>query len=208
MSEGKAGRMETMKLIGGELCLDFANTAGERTVNEDELLLSYQDLVEWSLHAGMLNEDEAARLRRIATKQARRANYEFDRALALREAVHRVFSAVASDRSPSEAALKTINTAAAEMLQHLQIGPMGNRFEWMWHNVRDALGFPMWAVARSATRLLVAEEISRVRECQGHGCHRLFVDWTCNRSRRWCDMATCGNREKVRQFRARRRKRT
>ena len=208
MNVSQAERIQGLNLVAGELALDFANTAGDRTVNEEELLQSYVDLLLWSLRAGMLSEEEAARLQQIAARQPDRAEREFERAVVLREAVYRVFSAVASERPPANGALRTVNEAAAEMLQHLRVAPVGDRFEWNWHNVRDALEFPFYAVARSATRLLVSEEINRVRVCQGPGCHWLFVDWTCNRSRRWCDMATCGNREKVRQYRARQRERT
>ncbi|MBU1048560.1 ABATE domain-containing protein [Candidatus Bipolaricaulota bacterium] len=197
-------RIETTKLVAGELCLDFANTASRRTVNSDELLCSYEDLVFWFHYAGMLSEKETERLQHVAARQSTKSAQEFQRALVLREAVYKTYSALASERPPSKAALKTINAAATEMLGHLQISPSKDRFEWTWYNVKDALEFPLWTVARSATRLLVSEESRRrVRECQGRGCHWLFVDQTCNRNRRWCDMATCGNREKVRQFRAR-----
>ncbi|MFC2078855.1 CGNR zinc finger domain-containing protein [Candidatus Bipolaricaulota bacterium] len=200
------GRIQTTKLVAGELCLDFANTAGHRTVNSDELLTSYKDLALWFLHAGILSEEETTRLQDVAASNPTTSIQEFQRALVLREAVYETFSALASERPPSKAALKTINAAAAEMLGHLQISQSDDRFEWTWHNVKDALEFPLLTVARSGTRLLVSEESRRVRECQGKGCHWLFVDRTCNRNRRWCDMATCGNREKVRQFRVRKNK--
>jgi len=45
----------------------------------------------------------------------------------------------------------------------------------------------------------------RVRECDGASCTWLFLDRTKNRSRRWCDMKSCGNAAKARRHRARRR---
>ncbi len=43
----------------------------------------------------------------------------------------------------------------------------------------------------------------RLKRCENPRCGWLFVDRSRNRSRRWCEMATCGNRAKARR-RARR----
>jgi predicted RNA-binding Zn ribbon-like protein len=44
---------------------------------------------------------------------------------------------------------------------------------------------------------------SRVKACRADDCQWAFVDTARNRSRQWCDMAICGNREKARRFRSR-----
>jgi predicted RNA-binding Zn ribbon-like protein len=44
---------------------------------------------------------------------------------------------------------------------------------------------------------------TRIRVCAGPGCDRVFMDITRGRNRAWCDMATCGNRAKVRAHRVR-----
>lgn len=46
---------------------------------------------------------------------------------------------------------------------------------------------------------------SRVKACRGTDCGWVFLDASRNGSRRWCDMATCGNRAKTTAFRARHR---
>ncbi|WNV73872.1 CGNR zinc finger domain-containing protein [Geodermatophilus sp. DSM 44513] len=46
---------------------------------------------------------------------------------------------------------------------------------------------------------------SRVKACRGADCGWVFVDASRNRSRRWCEMASCGNRAKTATFRARHR---
>ncbi|MGI5336865.1 CGNR zinc finger domain-containing protein [Streptomyces sp. CA-181903] len=53
--------------------------------------------------------------------------------------------------------------------------------------------------------LLVAGERERLRRCGAPGCGRAFVDLSRNRSRRYCDGRTCGNRLHVAAYRARRR---
>jgi predicted RNA-binding Zn ribbon-like protein len=53
--------------------------------------------------------------------------------------------------------------------------------------------------------LLVAGELERLRRCEAPDCGRAFVDLSRNRSRRYCDSRTCGNRLHVAAYRARRR---
>jgi predicted RNA-binding Zn ribbon-like protein len=45
----------------------------------------------------------------------------------------------------------------------------------------------------------------RFKACRGDDCRWVFVDGSRNTSRRWCDMANCGNRAKVYAFRERHR---
>ncbi|MFI2262320.1 CGNR zinc finger domain-containing protein [Streptomyces tubercidicus] len=53
--------------------------------------------------------------------------------------------------------------------------------------------------------LVVAGERERLRHCEAPDCRHAFVDLSRNRSRRYCDSRTCGNRLHVAAYRARRR---
>ncbi|MCZ7413323.1 MULTISPECIES: CGNR zinc finger domain-containing protein [unclassified Streptomyces] len=53
--------------------------------------------------------------------------------------------------------------------------------------------------------LLVAGERERLRRCAAPDCRRAFIDLSRNRSRRYCDSRTCGNRLHVAAYRARQR---
>lgn len=44
----------------------------------------------------------------------------------------------------------------------------------------------------------------RLKACTNEGCQWAFYDTTRNRSRTWCSMEECGNREKTRRYRSRR----
>ena len=44
---------------------------------------------------------------------------------------------------------------------------------------------------------------SRLKACRSASCRWAFVDTARNRSRQWCSMSVCGNREKARAFRRR-----
>lgn len=47
--------------------------------------------------------------------------------------------------------------------------------------------------------------LERLAVCAATGCSRVFVDTSRNRSRRYCDPGTCGNRTNVAAYRARQR---
>lgn len=51
---------------------------------------------------------------------------------------------------------------------------------------------------------VVAGEQERLRRCEAPDCRRAFIDLSRNRSRRYCDSRTCGNRLHVAAYRARR----
>ncbi|MFI7009661.1 CGNR zinc finger domain-containing protein [Streptomyces sp. NPDC050145] len=51
---------------------------------------------------------------------------------------------------------------------------------------------------------VVAGEQERLRRCEAPDCRHAFVDLSRNRSRRYCDSRTCGNRLHVAAYRARR----
>lgn len=53
--------------------------------------------------------------------------------------------------------------------------------------------------------VVAAGERERLRRCEAPDCARAFVDLSRNRSRRYCDSRTCGNRLHVAAYRARRR---
>ncbi|SFB00182.1 CGNR zinc finger domain-containing protein [Amycolatopsis marina] len=63
----------------------------------------------------------------------------------------------------------------------------------------DAVG----AVLAAAARLKVLGEWERMKICPADDCRWAFFDHSRNRSRTWCSMQVCGNREKARAWRER-----
>jgi predicted RNA-binding Zn ribbon-like protein len=71
---------------------------------------------------------------------------------------------------------------------------------------RYAAGSPvqlLTPVAVAAADLLARADFTLIRKCEGDACPLWFFDRTKARRRRWCNMAVCGNREKVARFRDR-----
>ena len=74
---------------------------------------------------------------------------------------------------------------------------------WRWHARTSGADQLLFTIALDAADLLLSTERSRVRVCEGAGCGWFFVDRSKAGRRRWCNMEVCGNRVKVRSYRAR-----
>ncbi|OFW59287.1 MAG: hypothetical protein A2133_05035 [Actinobacteria bacterium RBG_16_64_13] len=188
------------------LGLDFANT-GDLHVdpNPNERFTSYEAAVGWAEQAGILSASQAAGLAARARARPEGAAKALQRIIALREAVYRIFSAVAHDREPDPGDIQALHAELGVALVHLRlIAREDQPFAWAWAGIEDDLASLLWPVARATAALLTSPQLSRVRECAGDPCDWLFLDHSKNGSRRWCDMSECGNRAKARRYRERR----
>jgi predicted RNA-binding Zn ribbon-like protein len=188
------------ELSGGALCLDFANSWGDRRRPESDRLDGYEALVAFSCEAGLLDRRQAARLVRRARGAPAEAAGAFAAARALRDALYRLFAAQARGRRVDPADLAQVNGALHEALPHLRVARRGAAYAWDWaDDGGEPLAAPLRPIARSAAELLTSGDLARVRECDGAACTWLFLDQSRNRSRRWCSMESCGNRAKARR---------
>ena len=208
--------------MADNVSLAFANTAEWHAgPSPEERLTSYTGAVEWARDQGILDEDQARHLKARAQAHPSQEAEAMRRIIALREAIYHLFSAVAHRRPPEPADVQTLNAELAGALPHLQLvvtdggeaagDPAATRsratglpgFHWAWTGLGEHLVSFLWPVARDATELLTSHRLVQVRECAGDPCGWLFIDSSKNASRRWCDMADCGNRAKAQRYRAR-----
>lgn len=120
-------------------------------------------------------------------------------AATLRGALQRIAASLARDRPPAIGDIARVNRLADAPDLPPQVGPGGRR---SWPEP-VSLGQVIATIARDAVHLLTGADIHRVRHCQADDCDRVFLDTSRPGTRRWCSMETCGNRAKVRAFRAR-----
>ncbi|HUE77969.1 MAG TPA: ABATE domain-containing protein, partial [Longimicrobiales bacterium] len=167
-----------MELVGGDVCLDFVNTASgrENGVAAEEKLGGYEDLVTWAERVELVGPERAGRLRRVASATPGRARAALKSARELREAIHRVFSAAEPSRTDVEILGEWAGKAAAER----RLVAVAGGFAFGWPE-SDALEQVLWPVALSAAELLTSEERARVKECAGETCDWLFLDMSRNR---------------------------
>lgn len=194
------------EMVGGRTCLDFVNTGSQRRNGPfSEKLQSYEDLLIWAVAAEQLKEEEAEGLAAQAQGAPADAEGILQRARSLRESIYRVFSALSTGAEPSSDDLQLISDEYARAAPYRVLTSTGVgscTFEW---NRSDLLDRPLWPVAVSAVNLASSVDAARVKECGNDNCNWLFLDTSKNKSRRWCDMKECGNREKARRHYHRRR---
>jgi len=186
-------------LSGGALCLDFVNTLGDRTNEPAEHLREYGDLLEFARQAGALPEPEVAELAAEAAAEPHHARRTTSEAVRAREVLYRIFRAIAAEERPRDADLDALNAVLVEGLAKAHLVREGDSYRWSWAGDCSCLERPLWQIAHSAADLLASGQLDRVRVCDSATCEWLFLDESRNRSRRWCDMKTCGNRAKARR---------
>ena len=184
---------ESIKLQGGSLSIDFANSsdwdADEREVPATDVLIEPDSLDRWGARLGVAGRPGGAE--------------ELELARGLRTALHHIFSALARGEEPDQFSLARLRFAyaqavAAGTLVRRDDGAFG--LEWREDEPRRV----RFAVAADAVALLSdPARIARLHRCPGRDCGWIFLD-TSGR-RRWCSMATCGSREKMRRMYARKR---
>ncbi len=195
----KAAQPAGFELIGGHPVLDFVNiVTGKRRL--EEVLL-------WGRQTGVLSEAEAKALRHEAAARPARADEALRRAVDFRDSLHRLLLALVEARPvpAEEVARLEAEVQRAQAARRLRWTPAGG----VWSSPDVALlDTVVPRLALAAAELLTTEGWKRVRLCEAtadDGCGWLFLDQTRNHSRRWCDMATCGNKHKARRLYARRR---
>ena len=187
---------ETIKLWGGSACLDFANSADwdedDVPIPATDALTSRAALARWGRRLGVVGRRAPAV-----------GEEELAAALALRLVLHRLFSALAEGRRPRRGDLEALardHAEAAGAARIAQADDGGWRLEWPASDPRRV----RFAVAVDAMALLAdPARLERVHRCPGPRCGWLFLD-TSGR-RRWCSMATCGSRVKMRRLYERKR---
>jgi len=191
--------------ISGDLALDLVNTIDNRDDPEHrkELLNTYSDLIVWARGAGILNSEQTADLQRQAAKSSVQARGALRRVKVLREALYRIFSAIAEQKQPSSSDVALLDSLDKQAMAHRRIGKGAGGYQWQWRADGAELDLILWQVAKAGAELLTSDLVYNVRACAAENCRWLFVDTSRNHARRWCDMKVCGNREKVRRFQER-----
>ena len=112
-----------------------------------------------------------------------------------------------SRRSTGEASdeeLQVLNAYLAAAPAHAQLTPAGDgRYMLLEKRQTDTAEGVLAPLAEAAAALLAEADFSLVRRCERPACVMWFYDCTKSHQRRWCSMATCGNRAKVEAFRRR-----
>jgi len=185
---------------GGDLAIDFTNTVGNRGDDPEEHFNTFGDVVAWAEARGVITRTAARALRRRAASDPDEARRAHGRAVDLREALYRVLEALAGKRRPPPDDLNVLNAHVSATFEGAALSASGTRFTL---ETPRGVGLDevLRRVVRAAVDLLASDRVEHIGRCADDSCAWLFLDTTRSRTRRWCDMKSCGNRNKVRRFR-------
>lgn len=188
--------------VGERLWLDFVNTDGG--AHARDALAEFDGLVAWLETAIGLDGERAQMMRRRALQQPSGATAAMVDARRVRAALRQLAERGSVAPQARLDALAEINrvlgrSAGTRRLELRSDGTFARSFV----PVGDAFAGLMIPIVESAADALILGELARVRRCADPRCARVFFDGTKNGARRWCDMATCGNRAKAARHRAR-----
>jgi predicted RNA-binding Zn ribbon-like protein len=195
--------LETLELVGGVLCLDFANTINSRRQPVHDYLQTYSDLAEWAVKLGFLSATNRNQLQKLESKDSKNAEHSLREALVIRDLIYQLFSKIARNSKPTQKDIDLLVESFGEAISHGSFVSQNNHFTIDWPMERS-LDTVLWPILYSAGRLLLSNELIHVKECPN--CGWLFLDTSKNQSRRWCSMNTCGSRDKMRRYLRRTRK--
>ncbi|WP_017584966.1 CGNR zinc finger domain-containing protein [Nocardiopsis ganjiahuensis] len=172
--------------LGNVLATSFTATLSERHGDAVERIPTPRRLVDWLAVSGLAVDS-------CTTAQ-------LDLARELRESVHAAATAAASQHALPGTAVQVINDRSAQGRAAAVLTPEGRR-HWQLGSasrVEDALS----VIAADAISVIAGERDGKLALCASPTCRAAFFDTSRSRTRKWCDMNTCGNRQKKARFRA------
>jgi predicted RNA-binding Zn ribbon-like protein len=173
--------------LGDHPVLDFLNTT---------------PMIEGQLQDSLQSDADVLKmLRRLGWPTKFKGGGLLDAARDLREEIRRI---VESRKAGKPLALATLNTFLSEARSHLEINSVDTSAYaihriWEQQTPQQTLA----PVAEAAADLLATGDFRLIRRCESESCVLWFYDRTRSHRRRWCSMASCGNRHKVAAFRNR-----
>ena len=168
-----------------DLVRDYVNTFDLET--DIDTIATPDDLAMWLSEQGLVDD------------LVEPTEQEVEDARAVREAIRELLLANNGVESDAGAASTTLEEAGRK-------ARLGVRFEDGRpvlapedDGARGAIG----RIVATVAELAPTEEWKRLKTCRDEHCRVAFYDKSRNRSRAWCSMEVCGNREKARSFRQR-----
>lgn len=202
-SEAKRGasfRAPSPNGKGPDPALDLVNTLGPVDGSTGDRLRTSDQLLAWLSARGLGGE----RLEALRASPAEAAVL-LGEARRLRDDVARAFDALRERRDVPPEAAYGIDRVLAERSVSIRLRGEGARLRLEEEARGPSLAALLAPLALAAAELLTGSDPRRLRRCAAADCNAWFVDTSKGGRRRWCSMATCGNRAKAARHRRRQR---
>lgn len=194
MNQSRKTATETLiSTARADLCLDFANSRYWRgTEQPTETLATFDDVFTWLVAANALDAKAVEALKQNWSP----TDAEYAETIKLREALYRVFAAMATHVDPAPADIEIFNRQLIAAPARTQLVKHEGAYLWR-ANLKPQLPDLLAPILWTAGDMLAEPRRDRVRLCANEKCVWLFLDDSKSGTRRWCDMKACGNRAKA-----------
>ena len=183
------------QFVAGSLALDFVNTVAFRADpgKKKDRLHNTEDIYRWASQAELPDLTTVGSGSRSQTATLRRIRE-------LREDLFAVFHAITINEPIPPDILAHIGNALQDCRAKRCLSVDGTDVRWTWRPDVQLTDVVLYPVLTAATDLLTSDSHGSIRQCEDAGCGWLFLDRSNARTRRWCSMADCGNRNKARRY--------
>ncbi len=183
-----------------DLCLAYVNTRFWRGREAStETLHDLTGLVGWLERSTGAGAEGMRGVTGWSRAHPRKAARLFVEAIDLREAMFGLFAALATDKLVHEPDFAALKEALAQAPARRRLARSGGGYAWRIEPLAPSAPNLLAPVLWSAADLLIEGAHGGIRQCANDECLWLFLDASKNATRRWCDMASCGNRAKARR---------
>jgi predicted RNA-binding Zn ribbon-like protein len=177
---------------------DFLNTIELENGFLEDRLTSFDDATAWLLERGIVHPWRVAADR----PKGAAADGALAKIRSVRGALREVADAVVHGRSADAAALAEVNRAL-QARERIELVAAADGVSVGHTHVGDAIDDALARLAEPLVDEIQAGRADRFRICDNDTCAWIFYDESRAGRRRWCDMASCGNRAKAARHRAR-----
>ena len=181
---------------------DFLNTDDTDNGFPLEKLPTLDSALAFFVDRGVIHAEGANRVREQAAADGALEARDLARVHRVRSALREVAVAVSEQRAPETHSLDAINRAL-HARQVIELVPAPDGVSVDHRHVGDPIDDALARLSQPFVIELTEGHPDRIKTCASDTCDWIFYDSSRTLRRRWCDMATSGNRAKAARHRAR-----
>src|SRR5271154_3337281 len=181
-------------LLGGRLSIDFVNELGSSSD------FSWQQLLHFLLVTRIISSERSSQLLTLPQYDPQSADALLRKARRLHSALLDCFHSIVGEDSVARDWAEPINDILRITEGHDELVEQDRNWRLEFVAAESGLDWLLAAIARSGAELIAEGPGASLRVCSNADCGFFFYAPPRTRRRRWCSMATCGNRPKVAAF--------
>ena len=181
------------------MCFDFINTVHDRVnLPTSDYLFDYQAFIFWNKRLKVMPVNKIKRLESFSRRNAKLAAKTLSEIKKRRETLYNLFSSIAAGKGIDNQLLIKFNKILSTSLKHIWFVYSKGVLTLSWDDRIVNLYEPFWVIIKSAFDIVASGNFQRIKECSE--CGWIFLDNTKNNNRKWCNMLTCGAKNKARTY--------